>query len=73
MTPELLPTFGLGTKNHPHNFCRNPDHSSNGPWCYINNGPGRESCAIDSCPKTVQPNEPDNGPSAVRHSQSNDC
>eukprot|EP00892_Ulva_mutabilis_P000314 jgi/Ulvmu1/10283/UM060_0085.1 len=56
MTPELLPTFGLGTAAEPHSFCRNPDHSDLGPWCYVAGpGGGREFCDVEACPIVVQP------------------
>lgn len=56
MTPELLPTFGLGTAEEPHNFCRNPDHSTRGPWCYVAApGAGREFCDVESCVPAILP------------------
>lgn len=54
MTPELLPTFGLGTPDAPHNHCRNPDRSR-GVWCYVDSpGSGREFCDVPPCPAEIQ-------------------
>ena len=33
-----------------YNYCRNPDNSTNGPWCYTTSpGTVREDCQIDYC------------------------
>lgn len=54
MTPELLPTFGLGAPDAPHNHCRNPDRSR-GVWCYVDSpGSGREFCDVPPCPAEIQ-------------------
>jgi hypothetical protein len=50
MTPELLPSFGLGA----HSYCRNPDHSEDGVWCYVKGPPGQDSplrgfCDVPLC------------------------
>merc|ERR1711976_33309 len=48
-----------------HNYCRNPDGGSDGPWCYINeldlNGKKNddfkwESCPIEKCSAECEPN-----------------
>merc|ERR1719318_1643844 len=31
------------------NFCRNPDASDTGPWCFTVNATRRERCDINSC------------------------
>ena len=32
------------------NYCRNPDHDPNGPWCYTKaNAEGYEYCGIPKC------------------------
>ena len=31
------------------NYCRNPDHDPNGPWCYTDNKERYEYCGIPKC------------------------
>lgn len=43
-----------------HNFCRNPDHDSKGPWCYTRDRNTRwEHCSVprcsDHCAETAKP------------------
>lgn len=47
MTEHTLPEFGVGQ----HNFCRNPDRSEGGVWCYAahNNTVSRELCNVPDC------------------------
>lgn len=33
--PARFPGYGLGTPQESHNFCRNPDGSPGGVWCYV--------------------------------------
>ncbi|KAI6655737.1 Fibrocystin-L-like [Oopsacas minuta] len=44
---ENTETNGVGD----HNYCRNPDSSPGGPWCYFDSKPGRDYCNIDYCIK----------------------
>ncbi|XP_032072621.1 plasminogen-like isoform X2 [Thamnophis elegans] len=44
-TPSLYPNASL-----EENYCRNPDHDGNGPWCYTTNPETRyDSCNIPEC------------------------
>ena len=44
-TPEKYPNAGLDS-----NFCRNPDGSAQGPWCYTTSPKKiREYCAVPFC------------------------
>ncbi|XP_072046805.1 plasminogen-like [Amphiura filiformis] len=49
-TPERYPYDGLGE----HNYCRNPDKASNGPWCYTTDpGTRWEFCPVSKCRITI--------------------
>ncbi|XP_007244969.4 prothrombin [Astyanax mexicanus] len=40
----------------PENFCRNPDKSPTGPWCFTSDPTvRREKCAVAKCGETLQP------------------
>jgi len=42
--------FNLREPNANHNYCRNPDHDSKGPWCYTTDPNKRyEYCGIPKC------------------------
>lgn len=48
---DVAPTLGNGIGSH--SYCRNPDESSDAPWCFVV-GPGldelrREPCSVDIC------------------------
>ena len=44
--PAAYPEYGLGD----HNYCRNPDNSNDGPWCFTSSINRRsEACDIASC------------------------
>ena len=47
-TPENYPGEGLGD----HNYCRNPDDTSGGAWCYTTDGPRWEYCDVPDCDST---------------------
>ncbi|XP_053131386.1 prothrombin isoform X2 [Hemicordylus capensis] len=53
----------LNTTTHPdasltENYCRNPNKSSKGPWCYTRNPEVRaEECAIPICESTLEDEE----------------
>ncbi|EDV24456.1 uncharacterized protein TRIADDRAFT_25104 [Trichoplax adhaerens] len=49
-TPAAYPEFGLGD----HNYCRNPDNSNDGPWCFTSSISRRsEACSVPRCGKTL--------------------
>ena len=47
MISPRFPKAGLGD----HNFCRNPDSTAGGPWCYNSEGnsPRWENCGLPDC------------------------
>ena len=47
VSEEVTQNNGVGD----HNYCRNPDDSPGGPWCYIESTPNKGYCDIDFCIK----------------------
>ena len=48
MTASTVPEFGVGD----HSFCRNPDRSAGGVWCYVAAADGiatRALCDVPTC------------------------
>ena len=56
MTTIYYPHAGLGG----HNYCRNPEGSAGGPWCYTMDFPNvrRESCNVGPRAASCDPNHP---------------
>lgn len=49
--------FNLREPNANHNYCRNPDHDSRGPWCYTTDPNKRyEYCGIPKCSSELMKN-----------------
>ena len=47
--PDKFPDATLGDAG---NYCRNPDNTSNGPWCYTTDRSKRwERCSVAKCPE----------------------
>ena len=49
-TNQNYPNSGVGHSGDDHNFCRNPDGSPDGAWCYTTDPNSRwEYCSVPTC------------------------
>uniref|UniRef100_A0A8C1Q8A9 Prothrombin n=1 Tax=Cyprinus carpio TaxID=7962 RepID=A0A8C1Q8A9_CYPCA len=52
--PHRIHEFNVTQLKLPENFCRNPDKSIEGPWCFTRDPTvRRESCSVTKCGETV--------------------
>ncbi|XP_067295582.1 prothrombin [Pseudorasbora parva] len=52
--PHRIHEFNVTQLKLPENFCRNPDKSKEGPWCFTRDPTvRRESCSVPKCGETV--------------------
>ena len=42
-------SFPDGSVKNAANYCRNPNNTKDGPWCYLAEDIGSESCGIPHC------------------------
>uniref|UniRef100_A0A8C1D402 Prothrombin n=1 Tax=Cyprinus carpio carpio TaxID=630221 RepID=A0A8C1D402_CYPCA len=54
--PHRIHEFNATQLKLPENFCRNPDKSNQGPWCFTRDPTvRRESCSVPKCGEAVLP------------------
>ncbi|XP_039546162.1 prothrombin [Pimephales promelas] len=52
--PHRIHEFNVTQLKLPENYCRNPDKSSEGPWCFTRDPTvRRESCSLPKCGETL--------------------
>ncbi|XP_016099655.1 prothrombin-like [Sinocyclocheilus grahami] len=54
--PHRIQEFNVTQLKLPENFCRNPDKSNQGPWCFTRDPTvRREACSVPKCGEAVVP------------------
>ncbi|XP_046897617.1 prothrombin isoform X2 [Hypomesus transpacificus] len=72
--PHLVEFNATVDTNLKENFCRNPDSSPLGPWCYTRDPTvKREPCTVPICGKVFVPSPPPAVQSTKMYAQKKDC